>query len=59
MRHQNIVFCDLLKHLPQREFERLVEAHGSDKRQRGFTTKTHLLALIYGQLCGAVSLREI
>jgi hypothetical protein len=57
--HQNIVFHDVLKHLPWSAFEGLVEEHGSDKRQRGFTTRTHLLALIYGQLCGAVSLREI
>ena len=49
----------MLKHLPWREFERLVEAYGADRRQRGFSTKTQLVALIYGQLCGAASLREI
>jgi hypothetical protein len=57
--HENSVFHSLLKHLPWNEFERLVERHGSDKRQRGFTAKTHLVALIYGQLCGAMSLRDI
>jgi len=59
VRHQNTVFHTLLKHLPWSEFERLVEEHGADARQRGFTTKTHLVALLYGQLAGAVSLREI
>jgi len=48
-----------LKHLAWDEFDGLVETHGADKRQRGFTAKTHLVAMIYGQLCGAVSLREI
>jgi hypothetical protein len=41
------------------EFERLVEAHGADARQRGFTSKTHIAALIYGQLAGTTGLREI
>jgi len=48
-----------LKHLAWDEFDGLVETHGADKRQRGFTAKTHLVAMIYAQLCGAVSLREI
>lgn len=59
MRHQNSVFHTVLKHLPWGEFERLVEAHGADARQRGFTSKTHIAALIYGQLAGATGLREI
>jgi len=57
--HENSVFQSLLKHLPWDEFERLVEAHGADKRQRGFTSKTHMVAMIFGQLCGAASLRDI
>jgi len=59
VRHQNSVFHSVLKHLPWEAFEQLVEQHGSDRRQRGFTTKTHLVALLYGQLSGAQSLREI
>jgi DDE family transposase/uncharacterized protein DUF4372 len=59
VRHQNSVFHSVLKHLPWGEFERLVEAHGADARQRGFTSKTHIAALIYGQLSGATGLREI
>jgi len=49
----------MLKHLPWGEFERLVEAHHADQRQRGFTTKTQTVAMIYAQLSGAISLREI
>jgi hypothetical protein len=59
VRHQNSVFHTVLKHLPLGELERLIEAHGADARQRGFTTRTHIAALIYGQLSGATSLREI
>jgi hypothetical protein len=59
VRHQNSVFHSVLKHLPWDAFEQLVEQHGSDRRQRGFTTKMHLVALLYGQFSGAQSLREI
>lgn len=59
MRHQNTVFHSVLKHLPWSEFERLAEVHAADQRQRGFTAKTQLVAMIYAQLSGAVSLREI
>lgn len=59
MRHQNSVFHEVLKHLPWPEFERLIEAHAADKGVRELTTKSQLVALVYGQLSGAESLREI
>lgn len=59
MRHHNSVFHGVLKHLPWSAFERLVEAHGADARVRQLTTKSQLMALLYGQLSGASSLREI
>jgi IS4 transposase len=59
MRHQNSVFHALMKHVPWSEFERLVEAHGADRGVRHLTTKSQLVALLYGQLAGASSLREI
>jgi IS4 transposase len=59
MRHQNSVFHGLLKHLPWGEFDRLVAAHGTDWRVRRLTTKSQLVALLYGQLTGAASLRDI
>jgi IS4 transposase len=59
MQHQNSVFHDLLKHVPWVEFERLVETHGADTRVRRLTTKSQFVALLYGQLSGASSLREI
>jgi len=59
VRHQNSVFHDLLKRVPWGEFERLVAAQGADHRVRRLSTKSQLIALLYGQLSGAVSLREI
>jgi hypothetical protein len=59
MRHQNSVFHSVLKHVPWPEFDRLVEAHGADARVRRLTTKSQFVALLYGQLSSAVSLREI
>ena len=59
MRHHNSVFHEILKHLPWGEFERLVQAHGADMRVRQLTTKSQLVALLYAQLSGASSLREI
>jgi hypothetical protein len=59
MRHHNSVFHAVLKHVPWDVFERLVEAHKADRRVRQLTTKSQFVALLYGQLEGAWSLREI
>jgi len=59
MRHQNSVFHGLLKHLPWDLFERLVDKYNADSRVRRLNTKSQLVALLYGQLAGAASLRDI
>lgn len=59
MRHQNSVFHSILKHIPWHRFDRLVDEHDADKHVRRLTTKSQLIALIYAQLSGAKSLREI
>lgn len=59
MRHHNTVFHDVLKRVPWDAFERLVGEHGADKHVRRLTTKDQFIALLYGQLSGAASLREI
>lgn len=59
MRHHNSVLQQILKHIPWRVFEELVERHGADKHVRRLSTKTQLVALLYAQLSGASSLREI
>lgn len=59
MQHQNSVFHSVLKHVPWGDFDRLVEEHGADARVRQLTTRSQLVALLYGRLSGASSLREI
>ncbi|MFO1120101.1 MAG: IS4 family transposase [Rhodospirillales bacterium] len=59
MRHKNSVFHDILKRVPWAEFDRLVAAHKADRRVRRLPTKSQFIALLYGQLSGAASLREI
>ncbi len=59
IRHYNSVFHQLLKHIPWEEFDALVIEHRADARVRRLTTKSQFLAMLYGQLAGAASLREI
>src|SRR2546429_9818181 len=59
MRHQNSVFHSLTKHVPWSRFEQIVEKYGADRLVRKLTTKRHFIALLYGQLSGSTSLREI
>ena len=59
MQHHNSVFHGLLKYVPWDVFDRLVVAHCADRRVRNLTTKSQFVALLYGQLEGASSLREI
>jgi IS4 transposase len=59
MRHHNSVFHAVLQGVPWDVFEQLVTAHEADWRVRQLTTKSQFIALLYGQLEGAASLREI
>lgn len=59
MRHQNIVFCSLLKQIQWSSFDRLVEQHKADWDERGVKCKAHLIALLLAQFSGARGLREI
>ena len=59
MRHHNSLFHQLLQFVPWDQFDRLVDDHCADARVRRLTTKSQLIALIYAQLSGAQSLREI
>jgi IS4 transposase len=59
MRHENSVFHGLQKHIPWAVFDRLVDKHKADHRVRRLDTKSQFLALLFGQLAGAASLREI
>jgi IS4 transposase len=59
VRHRNSVFHDILKFVPWTVFDGLVAEHESDEGTRSFTSRQHLTALLFAQLSGAGSLREI
>lgn len=59
MRHHNSVLHGLLRHVPWAVFGRLVEEHEADAGVRRLSTRSQFVALLYAQLSGAISLREI
>ena len=59
MQHHNSVFHQLQRHIPWATFDRLVDDYKADHRVRRLSSKSQFLALLFGQLAGAVSLREI
>ncbi len=59
MRHQNSVYHALTQYVPWDGFDQLVDEHEGDKGVRILTMRDQFSAMLYGQLAGAVSLREI
>lgn len=59
MRHHNSLMHELLKMVPWSKYEAAVENYGADRGARRLDSKSHLVALLHAQLCGAASLREI
>ncbi len=59
MRHRNSVFHDVLKLVAWAAFDQAVDEFGTDEGTRSFTSRQHLTALLFAQLSGAGSLREI
>ncbi len=59
MRQHNSVFHSIMKLVPWDEFEVAVKRHRAQDYARGFTCRSHLVAMLYGQLAGSVSLRDI
>jgi hypothetical protein len=57
--HQNIVFHQILKHVPWAVVDRLVEEHEPDLDSRAVKARPHLIAMLYAQFHGAHGLRDI
>jgi hypothetical protein len=57
--HQNIVFHGILKHVPWPIVDRAVEQHEATRDPRALEAKPHLIALLFAQLFGSRSLRDI
>lgn len=49
----------VLQGLPRGAFQRSVDKHRGDRHCKGFTCWSHLVAMVYAQLAGVSSLREL
>jgi IS4 transposase len=59
VRYQNTVLGELLKALPRRRFAAIVARHRGDRYIKGFSSWDHLVSLVFTQLGGVSSLREL
>ena len=59
MPHQNSVFHQVVDWAPWDALEAAVERHDAARCARSFSFESQVAALLYGQLAGATSLREI
>ena len=59
MRHEITVFASLLKLIPRSTFDALVKKHRMDVGVRGLTTRAQFSAMLFAQLSGAASLRDL
>ena len=59
MPHHDSVFHAMLKHLPWEELDAAVARHGAAGCARGFSFKSQLVSMLYAQLSGATSLRDV
>ena len=53
------IFSQLLRFFPKTEFRRIVKKHGAECRSKGFTSWSQFVSMLFCQLAGAESLREI
>lgn len=59
MPSQTSLFSTLMQHLPMAHFDRAVKRHKADKGVRSLTARSHLGAMVIGQLAGAQGLRDV
>lgn len=59
MPSQTSLFSILTQHLPMGHFDRAVKRYKADKGVRSLTARSHLGAMIIGQLAGAQGLRDV
>lgn len=57
--YRNTRFSELLKGLPRQMFEKNVSAYQADKHSKGFKSWDQLMAMIFAQISGCKSLREV
>lgn len=57
--YRNTRFGELLKGLSRGSFEKVVDKYQADKHSKGFRCWDQLVAMVYGQVSGSRSLREL
>lgn len=57
--YRNTRFSELMKPLSRSIFQKQVALHNADRYCKSFKSWDHLLALVYGQISGCTSLREL
>ena len=56
---QITIFAQVIQLLPRDSFKKLVRKHQSDKHSKGISSWDHLVSMLFCQLAGAQSLRDI
>ena len=59
MPHHNSVFHAVLKQVAWKALDEAVERHGAADCARSFSFRSQVIAMLYAQLSGAASLRDI
>jgi hypothetical protein len=59
MSHYSTLFSSVLSQIPRHHFENLVKQHGADRYTKRLSTWNQFTALLYSQISGLESLREI
>ena len=59
MHYGRIVFAQLLDHLPDRDFRRIVASHQGNHRMREFSCWDQFVCMAFGQLTFRESLRDL
>ena len=59
MKYSNTILHQLLKHLPRYQFQKAVTRHQGDRRIRTLSCWNQMVALLFGQLSGRQSLRDV
>ena len=57
--HIKTRFGEILKEFPKGKFEQIVQMNNANKYKKSFSAYDHLIALIYAQLSGSTSLRQV
>jgi len=53
------LFSQIISQLDRSGFTKIVKKHDTDKHQKGYTSWTHLIAMVFSQFAGSQSVRDI